>query len=208
MTAHLIGEQEVEILGAVGPGQLAVRPLSFSAHYDRLQEKMQEVSLQLEKLSRPNVNQSCAVRDENGWHRVLVEEIEIERRTCRVRFVDLGRRRTVNFDALMELPDHLLHEHAYCVLCHLPGCSGVDDKILEVELESRKTVSLHRRGVPEMKDGVWSLPVEICWQEDKYEDPVGPPVQQQVFLSQRIFHHTRRGQGENTLDTTKSEEEN
>ena len=112
----------------------------------------------------------------------------------------------MNLEALRELPGHLLQEHAYCVLCHLPGCSDVDDKILEVELESPKTVSLHRRGVPEMKDGVWSLPVEICWEEPKYDDPVGPPVQQQVFLSQRI--HAVRVQGESTLDTTKSEEEN
>ena len=67
-------------------------------------------------------------------------------------------------------------------------------------------MSLHRRGVPEKKDGVWSLPVEICWKEEKYDDPVGLPVQQTVFLSQRILH-TMRVQGESTLDTTKSEEE-
>ena len=80
MTAQLVGEQEVEILGVVGPGQLAVRPLSFSPHYDRLQRKLQEASQQLEKLSQPNVNQSCAVRHENSWHRGLVEVIEKE--TC------------------------------------------------------------------------------------------------------------------------------
>ena len=207
MTAQLVGEQEVEILAVIGPGQLAVRPLSFSDHYDRLQKQLQEAGRQLEKLSQPNVNQICVVRHENSWHRGLVEMIE--RETCRVKFIDLGRRRNVNIDALRELPDHLLQEHAYCVLCHLPGCSDVDNTILDnLVLEIPKTVSLHRRGVPEKKDGVWSLPVEICWEEPKYYDPVGPPVQQQVFLSQRI--HTARAQGESTrtLDTTKSEEEN
>lgn len=207
MTAHLVGEQEVEILGVVGPAQLAVRPLSFASHYDRLQKQLQKISGQLKKLSQPNVNQSCAVSYEKSWHRGLVEVIEGE--TCRVKLVDLGRRRNVNVDTLKELPDCLLQEHAYCAFCHLPGCSDVDKKILEAEVESLKmvvqTVSLHRRGVPEMKDGVWSLPVEICWDEPKYDNPVGPPAQQQVFLSQRI--HMLRVQGESTLDTTKSEEE-
>ena len=117
MTAQLVGEQEVEILAVIGPGQLAVRPLSFSDHYDRLQKQLQEAGRQLEKLSQPIVNQICVVRHENSWHRGLVEVID--RETCRVKFVDLGRRRNVNIDALRELPDHLLQEHAYCVLCHL-----------------------------------------------------------------------------------------
>ena len=105
MTAHLIGEQDVEILGVVGANQLAVRPLSFLPHYDRLQKQLEEVSQELKKLSRPNVNQSCAVLHENRWHRGLVEVIE--RLTCRVRLVDLGRRRNVKVDELRELPDHL-----------------------------------------------------------------------------------------------------
>ena len=202
--AHLVGEQAVEILGVVGPDQLVVRPLSFSSHYDRLQKHLGEVSKNMEKLLQPKVNQSCAVLYENRWHRGLVEVIE--RLTCQVRFVDLWRKSYVNFDALRKLPDHFLQEHAYCLPCHLPGCSDMDDKILEVELGSRKKVSLHRRGVPEMKAGVWSMPVEICWEEEKYVDPVGLPVQQTVFLSQRMLH-TMRVQGESTLDTTKSEEE-
>ena len=205
MTAHLVGEQEVEILGVVGPGQLAVRPLSFASHYDRLQNQLQQASQELEKLSRPNLNQSCAVYCEDRWHRGLVEVVET--RTCRVRFVDLGRSKNVSFEALRELPDQFLQEHAYCVLCHLTGCSDVDEKILEVELGGLTTMSLHRRGVPEIKDGVWSLPVEMSWEEETYDDPVGPPVLKQVFLTQRILH-TMRVQGETTLDTTKSEEEN
>ena len=97
----------------------------------------------------------------------------------------------MNIDALRELPDHLLQEHAYCVLCHLPGCSDVIEDIIKVELDGLTTVSLHRRGVPETIDGVWSLPVEICWQEPNYDGWVawiGPPVKQQVFLSQRVRH--------------------
>ena len=57
MTAHLVGEQEVEILGVVGPGQLAVRRLAFSSHYDRLQNQLQQSSQELEKLSRPNLTE-------------------------------------------------------------------------------------------------------------------------------------------------------
>ena len=113
----------------------------------------------------------------------------------------------MNFEALRELPDQFLQEHAYCVLCHLTGCDAVDDSYLEVELGSLATVSLHRRGAPEIKHGVWSLPVEISWEEESYDDPVGLPVLKQVFLTQRILHRVRV-RGESTLDTTKSEEEN
>ena len=113
----------------------------------------------------------------------------------------------MNFDAVRKLPDHFLQEHAYCVLCHLRGCSDLDDNILEIELGRRRYVSIHRRGVPEMRDGTWSLPVEICWKEEIYHDPVGLPVQQTVFLSQRILHRMRVQGESSTLDTTKSEEE-
>ena len=79
MTAHLVGEQEVEILEVVGPGQLAVRPLSFSSHYDRLQNQLQQSSQELEKLSRPNLTElrfvlwrSLASRiGGSGWNKNL-----------------------------------------------------------------------------------------------------------------------------------------
>ena len=61
MTALLVGDLKVEILGVVGSDQLAVRPLLFSQHYQRLQEKLQREGNELKILSLPSVNQSCAV---------------------------------------------------------------------------------------------------------------------------------------------------
>ena len=109
MTSLLTEELKVEILRVVDSDQLAVRPLPFSRHYRRLQEKEGH---ELKILSRPSVNQSCAVFHENRWFRGLVEAIE--RRTCRVRHVDLGRIENVCHETLMQLPEHFLQEHAYC----------------------------------------------------------------------------------------------
>ena len=112
MTALLTRELRVEILRVVGSDQLAVRPLPFSHHYQRLKEKLQKEGHKLKIMSRPSVNQSCAVFHENRWFRGLVEAIE--RRTCRVRHVDLGRIENVCHETLMQLPEHFLQEHAYC----------------------------------------------------------------------------------------------
>ena len=203
MTALLVGDLKVEILRVVGSDQLAVRPLLFSQHYRRIQEKLQREGRELKILSRPSVNQSCAVLHESRWHRGLVKAIE--RQTCRVNLVDLGRMENVCLENLRELPEHFLQEHAYCILCHLPGCSDVDGNILETHLGDRKMVRLHRRGAPEMKCGAWSLPVEISWEKEIHPDPVGPPEKRTVFLSQQMLH-TMRVQAETTLDTTSSEE--
>ena len=203
MTALLAGELKVELLRVVGSDQLAVRPLHFSHHYQRLQEKLQREGHELKILSLPSVNQSCAVLSENRWRRGLVEATEEQ--TCRVRLVDLGRIENVCLENLRELPEHFLQEHAYCILCHLPGCSDADGNMLEIELGDQKMVTLHRRGVPEMKCGAWSLPVEICWEKEIHCDPVGLPVKRTVFLSQQMIHKMRV-QAETTLDTTKSEE--
>ena len=132
MTALLVGDLKVEILRVVGSDQLAVRPLLFSQHYQRLQEKLQREGRELKILSRPSVDQSCAVLHESRWHRGLVKAIE--RQTCRVNLVDLGRMENVCLENLRELPEHFLQEHAYCILCHLPGCSDVDGNLLETNL--------------------------------------------------------------------------
>ena len=50
---------------------------------------------------------------------------------------------------------------------------------------------IYLKGVPDMKDGVWSLPVEICWEEEKCHHLAGLLVQQKVFLSQQTLHTIR-----------------
>ena len=200
MTPTLVGNQDVEILVVTGPRQLAVRPLSFSRHYVRLQKRLRDEAQHLEKLIRVEPHQGCALYFENCWHRAMVEASN--NTSVEVRLVDLGRKTTASVDKLKKLPDHLLEDHAYSLLCHLPGC--VDDgSILETQLAGRKRVSLLRRGAPEMKDGAWSLPVEISWQEPLYFDPVGPSVQRTIFLSQRVSH-AMRVRGDHTLDSTLS----
>lgn len=201
MTPTLVGKQDVEILEVTGPRQLAVRPLSFSRHYERLQQQLRDEAQHLEKLIRVEPQQGCALYFENCWHRAMVEVSN--NTSVEVRLVDLGRKTIASVDKLKKLPNHFLEDHAYCLLCHLPGCVDDDGSILETQLAGRKRVSLHRRGAPEMKGGAWSLPVEISWQEPLYFDPVGPPVHRTIFLSQRVSH-AMRVRGDHTLDSTLS----
>ena len=111
MTPTLVGKQDVEILEVTGPRQLAVRPLSFSRHYERLQKQLRDEAQHLEKLIRVEPHQDCALYFENCWHRAMVEVSNNS--SVEVRLVDLGRKTTASVDKLKKLP--------YCVLINGGG---------------------------------------------------------------------------------------
>ena len=113
-----------------------------------------------------------------------------------VRLVDLGVRKLLPVEEVTSLAEELREEHAYSFLCHLPGCEGVEERVLEEVLEGRKAVFLHRRGSPELRAGAWSMPVELSWKEEDFMDPVGPPASRTVFLSQRLLSAKRVSAGQ------------
>ena len=140
MTPTLVGKQDVEILEVTGPRQLAVRPLSFSRHYERLQQQLRDEAQHLEKLIRVEPQQGCALYFENCWHRAMVEVSN--NTSVEVRLVDLGRKTIASVDKLKKLPNHFLEDHAYCLLCHLPGCVDDDGSILETRSLKSTTTQL------------------------------------------------------------------
>ena len=184
---QVIGPQEVEVLCSPSPGQLAVRLTSQTLHFRKLQQRLAREGPLLSLLGRRRVvdGRGCLVKEEGRWCRGrlrLVEEGEVE-----VRLVDLGKTAKVLVKELKEIPESLLEECAYSFLCHLPGCEMVESQNILRKLDGKKVVMLHRRGPPEKKNGLLSLPVEISWKKEEFHDPVGPPMQRFTFLTQQLL---------------------
>ena len=144
--------------------------------------------------SVPTLGSCCSARVGGCWYRGLVEGVS--QGGLLVRLVDLGVRRLLPVEEVTSLAEELREEHAYSFLCHLPGCEGVEERVLEEVLEGRKVVFLHRRGRPELRAGAWSMPVELSWKEEDFMDPVGPPASRTVFLSQGLLRARRVSAGQ------------
>jgi hypothetical protein len=185
MVARVSGPQEAEVLSVEPAGGLQVRLAAATDPFQRLQAELGRRGAELPRLRELAAGQCCAALWRAAWTRGLLEGEEAG--GWRVRLVDLGRREVLGPGALRELPEELAAGHAHCFPCHLPGCGAVGQAAVERALAGLSSVTLIRRGAPELRAGAWSLPVELSWQEADCRGPVVPAATRPVFLSQRLL---------------------